>query len=242
MSVVVSQFAASPWTWISLPHTLDRDSALDSCIRQVRGKLLLLDASNVQRADTGGMLAWIRLLEQVQSLDIQPVLVGATGHVVAQLNLSQAFSTQTAVFSVLAPYFCPACSLEQRQELMITKTPSPMVVRELPCVSCNEPAHFDDVETVFFRFLPHIQPIDAALVTKALQELRLAKDETKETKTLDRRALGQTSLVNQSTESSLEAIQIQARIPPGWVDLLFYLLIGAVLAGMALVAMNWGGP
>ena len=242
MSIVVSQGADLPWTWISLPKSLDGEFGLDGYVHAIRGKLLLLDASQVQRVGTSGMLNWNRFLSQIQTLDTQPVLLGATSQVVAQLNLSQSFASKNAVFSVLAPYYCPACELEQRREILVCSSMTPPKSPDAPCISCAQPAHFDDVESVFFRFLPHIKAIDTATVAVTLKDLESQQDPNERVVAngTPSAAIRASATVQTEAEPPSHVVITKDSPTPHWADLVFYILVGVVLAGLALVAMNWG--
>ena len=231
-----------------LPPQLHELSAVEEFGHRIRGSLLLLDASKVESVGTSGMLNVRRFLDLTDSLDAQVVLLGATNAVVTQLNLVPDVAKRLSAFSVLAPYYCSVCELEQRQELLLATPGQAPNTGDQPCISCGNNAQFDDVEAIFFRFMPHLLPVQTDKVAAALKAL---ESQTDRSLTPSKTAV---NMQNGTTEVSTNTLALEKepqhvsphpnggtalRDGPKWLDLIFYLLVGAVLAGIALVMLNW---
>ena len=236
---------------MQLPASVDHQSQFADALSRVRGAYLLLDGSQVERVTASGVQSLLCLSHQAHSLGARTIVIAATSPLVTQFNLSESICQQIAIFSVLAPYFCPDCQLEQRHELLLSANATTTALVDVPCIRCAGAAHFDDVESVFFRFVPHCFAYNVTEVANALAQCatltsaaetssgRGASGSTRGELTLPY-VTAPTSDTEKPVSTRHESVQCPESKSLRWQDFVYYILAGAVLAGIALVLLRWG--
>ncbi|MEC8022406.1 MAG: STAS domain-containing protein [Myxococcota bacterium] len=230
---------------------MDHQPQFADALSRVRGAYLLLDGSRVERITASGVQSLLRLSHQAHSLGARTIVIAATSPLITQFNLSDALCQQIAIFSVLAPYFCPDCQLEQRHEILLSTDATTTALADVRCIRCAGTAHFDDVESVFFRFAPHCFDYNVTEVANALAQYstltygdeppsEIGASESMRGGLKPSHVTAPTSNTGKSASTRHENAQYPESKSLRWQDLVYYILAGAALAGIALVLLQWG--
>lgn len=118
-----------------------------SPLRAANGPVLVLDLAEVRRINSVGVREWIRAMKTIPT-DVVVYWDNVSTAMVAQLNMIANFNGHSRVRSFYAPYYCPACDLEQRFLLQVSDVRgggSP-TAPEHSCAECGGPLEFDDIE------------------------------------------------------------------------------------------------
>lgn len=131
---------------LRLAGTIDEHSDL-SRLHGLGPGPVVLDLAEVRRINSVGVREWIRAMRAIP----EPVEVfwdNVSPAMVTQLGMIANFHGHSRIRSFYAPYYCPACDLEQRYLLSVSADLSDgqPVAPPRECPECTEPLVFDDIE------------------------------------------------------------------------------------------------
>jgi hypothetical protein len=171
-----------------MPLQVERTAGQGSCHLRLNGRLdehftaeqlgalspvVLLDTGDVRTVSSAGVRQWSRFIDSTR--DKKLYLLRCSSSVVNQLNLVVNFAGHSKVLSVMAPYFCPKCLLEQEVVVEVLRHGALLRSGAVPpasCSKCGGTMLFDDPS--FFRFVARLgaKEVDPACATM-LEQLGL---------------------------------------------------------------------
>ena len=166
---------------IRLAGILDEDNKLGELVRKVSAGRAVINLSGLERINSCGTRDWVNWLARLAENGIQPVFVGCSPAIVAQLNLVKNFAGHGVVKSFQAPYHCPECDEEKLLLVDVADMgPAPHVPPVCRCDDCESLMTFDDLAEAYFGFVANAQ---AALVRTGAAVPELARGSNTRVKT-----------------------------------------------------------
>jgi len=236
----------SDWTFIRLGGALTVGALEPALGDQVRGTLLLVDMSGIERTEPAGLAQWSDWLATATS-GHEAVLVNCSQAIVGGLRQLESLAKNASVMSVCAPYFCESCDAERESVLVLRRLPTPLAAPPQPCRVCGQPTEFDDIEATWFRFLDHVRPTEPdARIEHALAEARAMLGEGP-SPPARKPALGAVTErvlevpdIEDLPPVELDPIAEADAAPEAW-DTGFWLAVGVLLAVLSLVVLQLVG-
>jgi anti-anti-sigma regulatory factor len=143
---------------IRLAGILDEDNNLGDLLRKVSAGRAIINLAGVERINSCGTRDWVNWLARLAENGIQPVFVGCSPAIVAQLNLVKNFAGHGAVQSFQVPYLCPECDEEKLLLVDVADMgPAPHVPPVCRCDDCDSLMTFDDLAEAYFGFVANAQ-------------------------------------------------------------------------------------
>jgi anti-anti-sigma regulatory factor len=155
----MSTMASKPFRWeirdeegqqvVFLSGPLNESAHLDELAARITHPTVF-DLEGVDRINSCGVREWILFMEQV-CLSGKHALRRCSPPIVEQLNMVCNFKGSTCtVQSVMAPFVCEACDIEQAVEIAITG--AEVKLPRFACKQCGQPMEFDEAEPRYFLF------------------------------------------------------------------------------------------
>ncbi len=130
---------------------IDEESDFAPILGQVSGPLLAIDFAGIKRINSCGVREWIEFVVSLNQAGVTLILERCPALVVTQVSLISNFAGRGGkIRSILAPYYCAACDLE---ELSFVDFGSDEVKIEeyIDCPHCDEKMEFDDMIDVYLQ-------------------------------------------------------------------------------------------
>ena len=146
------------WTAARLAGVIDEHCRLRALTAELDGPILVLDLGGVLRINSVGVRDWVTWLGELRARQLRIVLVRCSPAIMEQVNLVRNFAEGALVHSLLAPYYCERCDLEENHHLLTREMVS-AGTRLAPSFPCEKPAcgkTFDDLEDSYFAFLDDV--------------------------------------------------------------------------------------
>ena len=139
---------------IKLTGIIDEDNRLSELADRLGAGRALIDLGDVERINSCGTRDWVNWIADLEARGVQPVLVGCSPAIVAQLNLVKNFSGGAIVKSFYVPYHCPDCDVEKVLLVDVADLgPPPHEPPACRCDECDCVMDFDDMADSYFAFL-----------------------------------------------------------------------------------------
>lgn len=134
-----------------LAGELTESTDLGAILNETLSPPLVVDLGGVERINSCGLRAWIRLVIDLNAAGVPLILERCSPPVVGQLNLISNFvGKEGEVRSVFAPFDCSSCDQEHLE--LVHRHPDTPVPRNIPCPSCGGSAEFSDLPDLYFSF------------------------------------------------------------------------------------------
>ncbi len=157
-------------TFLKVSGVIDEDNRLESSLKKIEGRTVVIDLADVDRINSCGVRDWVNWLADLTDRDRHVILVRCSPSIVTQLNLVHNFVGKGMVKSFFTPHFCPPCDLEQLELVQVEDFagdggPKAPIVRGRKCQEPQCAMEFDDLESAYFAFLPRSgrERVDPAL-------------------------------------------------------------------------------
>ncbi len=199
---------------IRLAGILDEDNNLGELVRKVSARRAVINLSGLERINSCGTRDWVNWLARLAENGIQPVFVGCSPAIVAQLNLVKNFAGHGVVKSFQVPYHCPECDEEKLLLVDVADMgPAPHLPPDCRCDDCESLMTFDDLAEAYFGFVPAAQAALARL-EGAVPELARGSSAPVKSRAKSRSSQRRTPAMRKSAPS-LSAFQTPANGHPG---------------------------
>ncbi len=140
-------------TVVTLAGSIDEADDFSKLIGTPQGGLQV-KCKGVTRINSMGVKSWIKYFTSLVANKISVQFFEVTTPLVENANMVQNFIPKDSVFSVMAPYRCPACNTNLVAEMKTEDvTKSAFNPPALKCPKCAKPAEFDDMPDEFFAFM-----------------------------------------------------------------------------------------
>ena len=197
---------------VRLAGVLDEDNNLGELVGKVSAGRAVINLSGLERINSCGTRDWVNWLARLDEKGIQPVFVGCSPAIVAQLNLVKNFAGHGAVKSFQVPYHCPECDEEKLLLVDVADMgPAPHAPPECRCDDCESLMTFDDLAEAYFGFVPHAQ---AAIERIGGSTPDIARGSNARVKTRSKARSSQSSVATRKSTPSLSAFQTPANGHP----------------------------
>jgi anti-anti-sigma regulatory factor len=137
---------------VTLAGFLDEDNNLKALVEEIPAGPVMIDLAGIARINSVGIRDWVNWLSALEAKGTQPVLVGCSPPIVAQINLVKNFAGNGAVKSFQIPYHCRECDEEKIETVetsqMLTSTPPACL-----CPRCERAMEVDEMPESYFAFL-----------------------------------------------------------------------------------------
>lgn len=140
-------------TRVELSGQFDENVDLRALKQELHGEVEF-DLAGVVRVNSTGIRAWVDLVHDLPSVTAL-IYSRCSPAIVTQLNTIYNFRGPARVASILAPYICEACSIEEFELIDLTgqaagaRTEAPV----FHCRRCGGEMAFDDLPERYFSFL-----------------------------------------------------------------------------------------
>jgi hypothetical protein len=139
---------------VALGGDLDEHADFGELRGQLHGDVALV-LSEVRRINSCGVREWVNFMRE---LDTDERIVSLELHacspaMVNQLNTISNFRGSARVRSLLAPYVCERCDIEQTRLVEVAPVPTETALPAFPGPRCGEPMEFDDLPERYLSFL-----------------------------------------------------------------------------------------
>jgi hypothetical protein len=140
--------------WIGLEGDLTEHADLGALAHAVREARpieppLRIDVAGIRRLSSSGVQQWIRFLTWLADERIDVVLERCSVSMVQQLCQIKQFRVHAHIRSAMAPYYCPACNVEQLREIDIAADLRGQLGRPETCQRCGGAMEFDEFDETF---------------------------------------------------------------------------------------------
>jgi anti-anti-sigma regulatory factor len=197
---------------VRLAGILDEDNNLGELVGKVSAGRAVINLSGLERINSCGTRDWVNWLARLAEKGIQPVFVGCSPAIVAQLNLVKNFAGHGAVKSFQVPYHCPECDEEKLLLVDVADMgPAPHVPPDCRCDDCEAVMTFDDLAEAYFGFVPTAQ---AALERIGGSTPDLARGSNARVKSRSKARSSQLGVTQRRSAPSLSAFQTPANGHP----------------------------
>ena len=139
---------------VEIAGHLDENADLAPLAPSLAGEVELHLAA-IQRVNSTGIREWVRFIHDLPSVT-ELSLSHCSPAIVTQLNTIYNFRGRARVRSLLAPYVCEACGIEEYRLLDAAAARAPLP--SLLCVRCGGPMEFDDLPERYLSFLKETAP------------------------------------------------------------------------------------
>lgn len=168
---------------VRIAGVIDEDNQLGAVAEQISGGPTALELGDVERINSCGVRDWVKWLAAVEARTGPLVLRECSPAIVAQINLVNNFTGQSAVESFYAPYYCKQC--DQEKVLLVNTADMKPGVTEPPtcrCDECDRIMEFDDMPDSYFAFLadpnkvgraPGAVPVEASVKNRVRRHLTM---------------------------------------------------------------------
>lgn len=136
---------------ISFAGELSEEADFTPLLKEEFKQRLLVDFSEVSRVNSCGLRAWMEFVFQLNGRGVRLVLERCSPAIVSQLNMISNFGGVGAeVRSVLAPYYCEACDIENC--FLLDFSLSQEVEMTMKCAQCGGTMEFSEIPSYYFSF------------------------------------------------------------------------------------------
>ncbi|MCB9557832.1 MAG: hypothetical protein H6707_17100 [Deltaproteobacteria bacterium] len=114
----------------------------------------ILELGEVRRINSLGVKIWVGFIEQL-SQRYPTKLARCSPAIVAQLNSVYNFRGTATIESVLAPFYCERCDVEQLENILTNvkiERPKELLAGQRSCNRCGGIIEFDDLPDRYFMF------------------------------------------------------------------------------------------
>lgn len=132
---------------------IDENADFSGLKRELQGEVELRLAG-ISRINSCGVREWVNFVSDLPSVS-HLWFTFCSSAIVTQLNAIYNFRGPGRVRSLMAPYVCEACGIEEYQLIEIhERFPSAsMIVPQFSCGRCQGPMEFDDLPERYLSFL-----------------------------------------------------------------------------------------
>lgn len=109
-----------------------------------------LQLAGIQRVNSTGVRTWVNFIHALPSVT-ELTFSRCSPAIVTQLNTIYNFRGPARVRSLLAPYVCEACGIEETRLLDAAAARGPLPA--FACARCGGPMEFDDLPERYLSFL-----------------------------------------------------------------------------------------
>ena len=138
-------------TRVSFGGRFDETADFAPLREQLAGKVEL-DLAAVNRVSSTGVREWVDFVHALPRVT-ELSLVACSPAIVTQLNTIDNFRGPAKVSSLLAPYACESCGLEELRLIELGALGESGALPSFRCARCGEPMVFEDLPERYLAFL-----------------------------------------------------------------------------------------
>lgn len=138
-------------TRVRLQGRLTESADFAPVLQAMRTSHAVLDLEGVTQINSCGVREWMHFVHALGQRVPQVDLVRVAPPMVRQINMISNFTGDTAVRSVMLPYYCESCGHEQTLTHVIGGGQE--VPDEVRCEACGSRSEFDDLLETYLSFL-----------------------------------------------------------------------------------------
>ncbi len=114
---------------------------------------LRLDLAGVEQINSCGVREWIHFVRCLSAKPHPFELIHCSPAIVRQMNMISNFCGNGTVRSVMLPYYCGPCGVEEMRMLELPSAGQrPEVEAAITCQKCGKNAEFDDLPDAYLTF------------------------------------------------------------------------------------------
>jgi hypothetical protein len=139
---------------VSLGGDLDENADFSELRSLLHGRVSM-HLGAVERINSCGVREWVNFMRALDGFSMVTELEmhACSPAVVGQLNTISNFRGMGRVASLLAPYLCERCDVEETRLVEVALRPVETALPSFPCPRCGEPMEFDDLPDRYLSFL-----------------------------------------------------------------------------------------
>ncbi len=194
--------------------------------------VVVLDVGGIKFITSFGVRQWLRAMAGLPATAREVYLAGCPRIFVEQLNMILNFGGRAQILTLLAPYRCTACGLENEHLIDAVSQGEQIATGTLPekmCAKCNGKLVLDEIPEMYFACLQRYGPRTVSPVAQQL----IAMD----TRALPKQVIKAHVAPRKQTVAAVEATATDRKS-----NLVWWIVIGVFLAALATILYVLVGP